>query len=181
MTEKELAGRCREGDETAFKELYDSLSPMLMAVCKRYLGFSPYVKDVFQDGFVAIIDSFSKFAYRGEGSLSAWARRVMVNTSLKWLRDHQTNEIEIPIEVPDEPEPSEAEAASVPEEVIRRFIMELPDGYRTVLNLYVFEELSHKEIGRILGIGEKSSSSQYYRAKQLLAKRITAYANGIKR
>ena len=56
-----------------------------------------------------------------------------------------------------------------------RFIQELPDGYRTVFNLYTFEDKSHKEIAQLLGINERSSSSQYFRARSLLAKRINEY------
>ena len=54
-------------------------------------------------------------------------------------------------------------------------IRQLPEGYRTVLNLYVFEERSHKEIAVLLGIKESSSASQFHRAKNILAKKIKEY------
>ena len=63
----------------------------------------------------------------------------------------------------------------VPLELLQRMIEELPVGYRAVFNLYVFEQLSHKEIANELGIKENSSASQYLRAKKLLAKRIREY------
>ena len=56
-------------------------------------------------------------------------------------------------------------------------IKELPDGYRTVFNLYVFEDKSHKEIASLLGIKEDSSASQLFRAKKILATRIKEYLN----
>ena len=65
--------------------------------------------------------------------------------------------------------------AAVPREVLLRFIAELPEGYRTVFNLYCIEEYSHREIARLLGINEKSSSSQLFRARALLARRIRDY------
>ena len=58
---------------------------------------------------------------------------------------------------------------------VMKMIAELPDGYRTVFNLYVFEDKSHKEIAQLLGITEHTSSSQFYRAKTLLAKKINEY------
>ena len=61
------------------------------------------------------------------------------------------------------------------EEVLMKFVAELPDGCRTVFNLYVFEEKSHKEIAELLHIKEHSSTSQLHRAKCLLAKRIQEY------
>ena len=51
------------------------------------------------------------------------------------------------------------------------------DVLRTVFNLYVFEEKSHKEIAGMLHIKEHSSTSQLHRAKYLLAKRIKEYRN----
>lgn len=73
-------------------------------------------------------------------------------------------------------EASVAESGSgLSEEVLMKFVAELPDGCRTVFNLYVFEEKSHKEIARLLHIKEHSSTSQLFRAKYLLAKRIKEY------
>ena len=56
-------------------------------------------------------------------------------------------------------------------------VRDLPIGYRTVFNLYVFEDKSHQEIAHLLGIKKDSSCSQLSRAKSLLAKKITAYLN----
>lgn len=66
------------------------------------------------------------------------------------------------------------------EEELLGFVAELPDGCRTVFNLYVFEGRSHKEIAELLGIKEHSSTSQLHRAKYLLAKRIKEYTDNEK-
>ena len=58
-----------------------------------------------------------------------------------------------------------------------RWISGLPDGYRTVFNLYVFEQMRHKDIAQLLGIKENSSASQFLRAKALLVKEIKEYKN----
>ena len=79
---------------------------------------------------------------------------------------------------PDIPDISDSGGgAGISEEQLMAFIAELPDGCRTVFNLYVFEEKSHKEIARMLHIKEHSSTSQLHRAKYLLAKRIKEYRN----
>ncbi|WP_302152141.1 RNA polymerase sigma factor, partial [uncultured Alistipes sp.] len=72
-------------------------------------------------------------------------------------------------------EPSAEETARIPEEVLMRFVNELPDGYRTVFNLYCIEEYSHREIAEMLGINEKSSSSQLFRARMMLSRKIRAW------
>ena len=78
----------------------------------------------------------------------------------------------VPEMTDDEEEP---DIGDVPMQVLMRMIHELPAGYRTVFNLYVFEQMSHKQIARELGIKESSSASQYLRAKRLLAKAIVEF------
>ena len=76
-------------------------------------------------------------------------------------------------EVPETYEEPDASAVEViPQKVLMQFINELPAGYRTVFNLYTFEDKSHKEIAQMLGINEKSSASQLFRAKSVLAKKV---------
>ena len=178
MTEKNIISECRKGNRSAFKELYELLSPPMMIICRRYMGGSPFLKDVFQEAFIKIYSSLDRFEYRGEGSLTAWAGKIMVTTSLKSLRsiDWKTVSTE---EVGDIPEEEEVEIRDVPGDKILEFIMELPDGYRTVMNLYVFESKTHKEIAGLLGISPMTSASQLSRARQLLTKKIKQYESEI--
>lgn len=178
MEEQILAEGCRNGDTAARRELYDRFAGRLMAVCMRYAGDRATAEDLLHDAFLKIYGAFDKFSYRGPGSLRAWMERVTVNVALEWLRSRSRRgftELDEgrAADVVDEPSPSEM--ASVPREVLMRFIAELPDGYRAVFNLYCIEEYSHREIARMLGINEKSSSSQLFRARTLLARRIRDY------
>ena len=70
---------------------------------------------------------------------------------------------------------SPPDIGNIPAGVVTEMIRQLPDGYRMVFNLYVVEGKTHKEISRLLGIKEDSSSSQLHRAKAILAKKITEY------
>lgn len=173
----ELIRGCRAGEETARKELYTLYSKPLLAVCFRYTGDMDAAHDVLHDGFVKI---FTRFSFRGESSLMTWMTRVMVSQALDYLRRKQrtdrwpANEEELP-DVPDLSTTGGGRGLS--EEQLMRFVAELPDGCRTVFNLYVFEEKSHKEIAGLLRIKEHSSTSQLHRAKCLLAKKIKAYQN----
>jgi RNA polymerase sigma-70 factor (ECF subfamily) len=146
-----------------------------MAVCLRYLSDREATEDVLQDCFVKILTSIGRFEYRGEGSLKAWVTRVAANESLNYLRQHER--IELVEEIPDEMEEEEPDVGNVPLELLQRMIEELPVGYRAVFNLYVFEQMSHKQIAKVLGIKESTSASQYFRAKKLLARRIRNYIN----
>ena len=111
--------------------------------------------------------------------LKAWLSRIMVNTALEAIRK-QTQHIELDIETAPEIADPEYEdddkiVKNIPQETLLRFISELPDGYRTVFNLFTFENKSHKEIANLLHINEKSSSSQLHRARTILMNRVKQY------
>ncbi len=174
LSEKELAECCRKGDNVARKQLYEQYANLLMAVCIRYAGDRDLAQDVLHDGFLKAYHSFDKFQYKGEGSLRAWLTRIVINVALEALRKRSMLN-EQPIEdLSDDIEDVE-ELEQIPQSVLIRFIGELPAGYRAVFNLYVLEEKSHKEIAEILGITEHTSSSQFFRAKKLLMKKVSDY------
>ena len=178
MSEEELIEHCRQKDRFAQKQLYELYVGSLYALCIRYSGDRETAKDILHDGFLRIFTSFDKFDYRGEGSLKAWLSRVMVNTALEYLRKNgKINQVLTLDEIPDivDPESESDDLERIPQDVLMNFISELPSGYRTVFNLYTFEEKSHKEIADLLKISEKTSSSQLYRARIILAKKIKKY------
>ena len=178
-TEQELVAKCIDGDSSACRQLYEEYGGQLFAISLRYIGNHETAEDVFHDGFLRIIQSLQKFRYMGPGSLKAWMSRVMVNEALGYLRKRNAQmqqEVEVDV-IPDLEDDDEEDDAvdEIPHAELLKLISELPDGYRTVFNLYVFEEKSHKEIADVLGITEHTSSSQFYRAKTLLIKKINEY------
>ena len=148
----------------------------MLAVCYRYVGNMDAAHDVLHDGFIKI---FTHFTFRGDCPLGVWVHRVMVTQAIDYLRREQrfsqflVGEEQIP-DIPDEAGVADA-GNRLSEELLMQFVAELPDGCRTVFNLFVFEEKSHKEIAALLHIKEHSSTSQLHRAKSLLAKRIKEY------
>lgn len=182
MTEEELALQCKRADNKARKLLYERYGGQLMAICLRYSGDKESAEDILHDGFLRIFQSIGQFSYKGEGSLKAWLSKVMVNEALGYLRKRNTQmQQEVLMEeIPDiEANENDSNINEIPPAVLMKFIRELPEGYRMVLNLYIFENKSHKEIASLLGIAEHTSSSQFYRAKSLLQKRINEYRNKI--
>ena len=177
ISEEELSLQCQRGDMQARRTLYERYGGGLMAICLRYIGDRETAEDVLHDGFLRIFQSIKQFSYQGEGSLKAWLSRVMVNEALGYLRKKnvQLQQEVLMTEIPDDPDTDDSDLNDIPRSVLMKFISELPDGYRTVFNLYVFEEKSHKEIASLLGITEHTSSSQFYRAKSLLIKKINEY------
>lgn len=157
------------------KDFYAQYGGRLMALCTRYVGNDEDAKDVLQDSVMKMLTHVADFDYRGEGSLMAWATRIVVNQSLAFLRSRHREQLLLSWRLPDEAEDPDPDIDDVPPEVLHRLVSQLPVGYRTVLNLYIFEERSHSEIGQLLGIKPDTSASQLHRAKNQLAKWIRQY------
>lgn len=178
--ERELIESSIRGDAEARRALYCRHVRYLSAVCSRYVASDADAKDVLQESFIRIFRSLDSFEWRGEGSLRSWMSRIVVNESLKFLRDSRRQDIFVtaaePPDMPDdETEEGEPDVANIPPEIIHSMIRGLPAGYRTVFNLFVMEGRSHRDIARMLGISEATSASQFHRAKRILAGKIREY------
>ncbi len=165
-----------QGSEAATEWIYRRYVRYLSALCSRYITSDDDIKDVLQESFLRIFSSLNEFNYRGEGSLKAWMAKITLNETLKFIRgNNRLNIVDIDSETKDVIDESGMETNEIPTETLHRFIRELPDGYRTVFNLYVIEDKSHKEIASLLGIKENTSASQLHKAKAMLAQRINQY------
>ena len=165
----------RRGDASAMDMLYAEYADYLTAVCARYIPDDDELKDVLQESFIKIFSKIGEFNYRGNGSLRAWITRIVINESLLTIRKKKNSPI---INIENEPpdiQDDEPELGNIGEEVLTNMISQLPDGYRTVFNLFVIEGKSHKEIAKILNIKADSSASQFHKAKKQLAKMIKNY------
>ena len=165
-----------DGDNTATEWIYRKHVRYLSALCSRYITEDEDIRDVLQESFIKIFTSLDRFRYRGEGSLKAWMAKITLNETLKFVR----NNSRLPIDSIDDKDMIIADGDSmetedIPTDVLHQFIRELPDGYRTVFNLYVIDDKSHKEIAQLLGIKENTSASQLHKAKSMLAQKIKHY------
>jgi RNA polymerase sigma-70 factor (ECF subfamily) len=179
--DSELINRAIRREKGAIETLYDTHAPRLLHVSFRYCGNREDAEDVLHDGFIKIIQHIDRFRIRESGTLEAWMKRIIVNTALNFVRDRLRDLKNI---IPD---PNFEQINSTQEDaedffepfnmldksVILQMICELPVGYRTVFNLYVFEEYGHKEIAATLGISENTSKSQLSKARAMLRKKIT--------
>ena len=174
--EQRLVKRLQEGDKTAAREFYSLYADRLAGVCSRYITDEEDLKDVFQNALVHIFSHIADFKYRGVGSLQAWTTKVVVNESLKFLREKEQHEIvQLDNMAVDEVDDDDPSISDIPPDTIRQMLGCLPTGYRTVLNLFFFEGMSHQEIAHLLGIKKETSASQLHKAKKVLLKMIRKY------
>lgn len=178
-SEQDLISGAQRGDQEAMKTIYLLHVRYLSAVCSRYVSNSEDVRDILQDSFLKIFREIDKYKPRQSASLRSWMTRIVVNDTLKFLQKNNRMTFITPVqEYPDIADEEPPDVQSLPYEVTRQLIEELPTGYRTVFNLYVFEKKSHKEIAHILGIKEDTSASQFHRAKKILAEKIKQFKKG---
>lgn len=171
MDEQQLLKDCLNGNAQAQKRLYEIYARKMFGVCLRYASDRSMAEDFLQEGFIRVFAKLDSFRF--QGSFEGWIRRIMVNTSLELLRKNDVFRFSVELDnlnqLADE---EESTPEQVDAEVLLKNIQEMPAGFRTVFNLFAVEDLSHKEIGRMLGISEGTSKSQYARARVWLQKRL---------
>lgn len=178
MDDSQLVIECKKQDRHAQKVLYERYAPVMMGVCVRYSGDEETARDLLHDGFIKVFTQIG--SYSGKGSFEGWLKRIFVNLALENYRKQKQKYRfieEYSYENGDELEDSSDDSLDIediPREDVLTIIRELPPGYRAVFNMYIFEEMSHKEISKVLGINEAASRSQFFRAKLMLRKKITA-------
>lgn len=169
MNITEIILGCKKKDRRAEKELYNAFSPFVLNICIRYSKDTSQAKDYLQECFIHLFHKVSKFDSK-KGAFKSWLQRLCVNRILELKRKDKVLKIELNEAHYNIEQIDEADIDYVSQKDLISAVRKLPDGYRNVLNLYVFENLSHAEIGSVLGISEGSSRSQLSRSKQLLKK-----------
>jgi RNA polymerase sigma factor (sigma-70 family) len=161
---------CIEGKRRSQNQLYTKFSSGMLGVCLRYCRNLEDAEDVLQEGFIKVFRAIHTF--RGESSIGSWIKRIMINTAIthnKKLISSQFESIDLLDESNfEEKDEDTAIYQPVEPETLLKCIQQLPQGYRTVLNLYVFEGYSHKEIAGLLKITENTSKTQLFKARNHL-------------
>lgn len=176
LDEQALARHCYRKDRMAEDELYRRYAARLHTLGKRYLGDEDDAKDLMLETLIQALDKIGTYTYTGEGSLYAWISRIAINKALNQLKRHRWRMVPLDFRVQDNiPEPTEEEVAEIPKEKLREWIAELPDMRRAVFNLYCIDGYSHQEIGKMLGISERGSTSTLSKARKELKEKIKQY------
>lgn len=176
LDEQALARCCSQKDRLAEDELYRRYAVRVDALCRRYLGNEDDAKDLMLDTLIQALDKIDTFKYKGDGSLYAWISRIAINKALNHIRRHRWRMVPLDFRTQDNiPEPTEEEAMAVPKEKLREWIAGLPDMQRAVFNLYCIDGYPHQEIGRMLGISERGSTSMLAKARKKLKEKIKQY------
>ena len=162
----DLLSRLKKQEPAAQKIFYEQNVKRFLSVSKSYVTDIYQAEDCVIKAFCKVFKSIETF--RGEGNLEGWARRILVNECLNFIKSHKT------VFYIDDIHPSALE--EIHDEITdcnfnaQELLDQLPDAYRMVFNLYVIEGCSHQEISEILNISLSVSKTQLFRAKEKLRK-----------
>lgn len=161
-----IIDRCKNGDQKAYEELYTMYSKAMYNIALRITNNAEEAKEILQDVFLKAFHNINQFDKKY--SFGVWIKRIVINRSLDIMKKNKQNFLQLNDDNIPEEEVIEENEIIYDVAVIKKCIQNLPDGYRTILSLILFEDYSHKEISSLLGISEGTSKSQYNRAKKKL-------------
>ncbi len=169
----ELVERCRQGDSRGFSELYQKYSKAMYNTSLRIVNNTGDAEDVLQESFCDAFAAIGSFAYKS--TFGAWLKRIVINKSINALRKRKLTIIDMDKttvgHLADE-EAYDETGIRLKVEEIKKAVKELPNGYRTVLTLHLFEGYDQEEIAEILQVSHVTVRTQYMRAKQKLLQYI---------
>ena len=171
---QDLLNACKKGDSKAQMKIYQLYYKPMYHVSLRILGDSMEAEDVMQESFLVAFKHIN--AIDINSGFGGWLKRIVINRSLDALRKRRNN-VELMADIPDDVSADltyDLEEASAEENVtkVRRALEKLPDKYRIILSLSLFEGYDHEEIGQILGVTPSTSRAQLSRGKQKLLQLI---------
>ncbi len=177
MLQLELVEQCKANDRKAQMKLYKQYCDGMYCVAMRFLKNADDAEDVLQEAFIRAFEKIHQ--YRGEVTFGAWLKRIVVNRSIDFLNSKKNRTVEfnesfIQLEEDDNWEVDD----TVTIEEVTKTIEELPDRYRTVLQLFLVEGYDHAEISQILNISETASRTRLLRGKSQVKKKLKELSYG---
>lgn len=163
---EELIAQCKLGNASGYTELYNEHSQPVYNTILRLVGHSGEAEDILQESFVAAFQRIDQFTMTG--GFRAWVKRIAINKSVDLIRKRHISFVELDpvwMVAADETAVDEAEYNYAMDRIADA-IEALPDGYRTVFNLYAVENIPHAEIAQMLGLEHTTVRTQYHRARQ---------------
>ncbi|MBI4945500.1 MAG: sigma-70 family RNA polymerase sigma factor [Bacteroidetes bacterium] len=171
LTEAELIKHCTAGNRSYQELFYKKYASKMFGVCLGYANCRDDAKDILQDGFVKVFAALKN--YNGSGSLEGWIRRIIVNTAIDYCRKALKDQKNIDVENAGDIQVEVSVLEKIHAQELMELIHKLPEGARTIFNLYVVEGYSHGEIAEMLDISTGTSKSQFSRARTLLQKWVS--------
>jgi len=162
----DLIAMCKRGNPAAYTELYNLHATAVYSSILRLVEHTAEAEDILQESFVAAFEGIN--GLKNTGGFRSWVKRIAINKSIDLIRKRKLRFVELDpgwVFEEDDDLIDEAEFRFTVD-AITEAVACLPDGYRTIFNLYVMENIPHGEIAQMLGMENATVRSQYHRARQ---------------
>lgn len=170
--EAKIIKKCKRNNARAQRELYEMYRVKWFMICLRYSRDRDEAEDMMQEGLISIFKQIKQYDPDKAG-FPAWSNKVMVNAALQYLRKWKNIQFNQDIDDYEDKFHHEDDVYSkIGARELTAMVQNLPDGYRTVFNLYVMEGYKHREIAEMLSISENTSKTQLLKAKNMLRDRL---------
>lgn len=170
----EIIKGLKKNKKTARNKIYAAYSNKLFGICLRYADSREEAEDILHDSFIKIFTKINQL--KDKSSFEAWIKQITRNTAIQFIREKIYSRNKLKDFKEETNKDISSQIFETPKGLNPKQIMDLlqklPQGYKLVFNMFVFEDMSHKQIANQLGVSENTSKSQYFRAKKYLNKLI---------
>ena len=153
---------------SAYRLLYERYSKAMYNTALRIAGNRTDAEDILQESF---IDAFAQLrSFENKSTFGAWLKQIVVFKSITLLKKRRLSFTDLEKETEEWVEETATDENEIEFTVqnVKKAMTQLPDGYRTVLSLYLLEGYDHEEIAEIMRISQSTVRTQYKRGKQKL-------------
>ncbi|WP_036601018.1 RNA polymerase sigma factor [Olivibacter sitiensis] len=173
IDDNELIAMCLAGNDLGYTELYHKYAKSVYNSICRVISHTGEAEDILQEAFLLAFEDMERL--QNVASFGAWIKRIAINRSISHLRKRKIQFSDV-----EQVDKADEEVYDMEENIlfdckvedIKKAIALLPDGYRTIVSLYLFEEIPQEEIGRMLGISHNTVRTQYHRAKKKIVQAL---------
>lgn len=165
---REMIQGCARNERAAQEKMYRLFYGRMMAVVRRYIDQAEQAEEVLNNGFLRAFQKVGQYTY--QGSFEGWLRKIIFHSVSDYVKQHERYNENIVLVDKDEYIPSDHGDRLYYNQLLE-LVHSLPVATRAVFNMSVMEGMSHKEIGKALGISEGTSKWHLSEGrKQLKAK-----------
>jgi len=162
---------CIAQSRSAQKRLYDQYAPAAYGVIRRYMyDNESAAQEILNDAFYKVFTKLDQYSFHG--AFEGWIRRIVINTVTDYFKKNIKDKPQHKELQPEDAYINSESLEKLSHKELLKIIQTLPDVHRAVFNLYVFENLSHKEIAMSLNMNENNSRWHLNDARRRLKEKI---------
>lgn len=166
---QELILGCSRNERAAQAKIYHLFYPRMMSMVKRYYPEQVNAEEILNNGFLRAFQKIDSYSFKG--SFEGWLRRIVFHAVADYASANFKYKQNILLVEKDEYLHKD-HAGRLYYNDLMDLVQTLPDATRAVFNMFVLEDLPHKEIAKALNISEGTSKWHVSEARRILKEKV---------